>query len=348
MNTLPKIRDKKIAIFTDLHLGVHQNNSIWHNIGYEWTDWFIKSLKENQIETVFFTGDFFHSRSEISVSTIQAAANILSKFSKDFRIFMIPGNHDCYYKDKSDVHSLSILDGYSNIHILDTVTKLTVGENNKTVTFCPWGSEYNKIEQSDVILGHFEIESFKMNAHKLCEHGFKPIDLLKLTNLVFSGHFHLNEERVYNEGSIIYIGSPFQLDFGERDSKKGYYTLNTSDLSYVFIENTYSPVHKKILLSELDNYLNIESMKGNFLKIVVDCLMEQDQLDKLIHKCYSFGPLSLSVDHLAMHTGNGDLIDQDLSGVDISKAIVEFVSLLDVEKKEAIIKRTLELYHTNK
>ena len=110
----------KYAVFSDLHLGVHQNSSAWHNIALEWVDWFVGDLERRKIEDVIFTGDFFHSRSEISVNTIHIASILLDKLNK-FRVQMIPGNHDCYYKDKSEVHSLSILKGYKNITIYDNL-----------------------------------------------------------------------------------------------------------------------------------------------------------------------------------------------------------------------------------
>ena len=39
----------KYAIFTDLHLGVHQNSSTWHGIALKWADWFVGELKDNGI-----------------------------------------------------------------------------------------------------------------------------------------------------------------------------------------------------------------------------------------------------------------------------------------------------------
>lgn len=341
------MKKEKYALFTDLHLGVHQNSTLWHNIALEWADWFIAELQEKQINKIIFTGDFFHSRSEISVSTIQTAANFLDKF-RDFTIYMIPGNHDCYYKDKANVHSLSILRGYSNIIVFDAVSTCDIG--NHKATFCPWGFDSSVVENSDVIFGHFEIETFKMNAHKLCEVGVKPRDLLKKSPLIFSGHFHLNEERKYEEGKIIYVGTPFQLDFGERDCRKGYYVLEFSkNIEYKFYENNKSPVHKKLLLSEIasdNDIINDNIVASNFIKFVIDTHLEQDQIDKLIHRINSLKPQSFIVDpQVNYNIALDEQSDCDLSGVDISKAIVEFVNMLDIEDKEDVVKRTLFLYN---
>jgi DNA repair exonuclease SbcCD nuclease subunit len=185
----------------------------------------------------------------------------------------------------------------------------------------------------------------------MCEHGTKPVDLLKKSSLIFSGHFHLNEERVYDDGTIVYIGSPFQLDFGERECKKGYYVLDFNDLIFEFIENKISPVHKKVLMSELisnkEGYLN--SISSNFIKLVIDQKYDQSTIDEIVSQCNSKAPLSLLVDPLV----NYDLSpnseeEQDLSGVDITKAIVEFVNMLDIDNKEEVIKHTINLYNQSK
>ena len=57
----------KIAIFSDLHLGVHQNADFWLGVSMKWADWYINELKSHNIKEIVFCGDFFHARDEISV-----------------------------------------------------------------------------------------------------------------------------------------------------------------------------------------------------------------------------------------------------------------------------------------
>ena len=340
----------KYAVFSDLHLGVHQNSSAWHNIALEWVDWFVGDLERRKIEDVIFTGDFFHSRSEISVNTIHIASILLDKLNK-FRVQMIPGNHDCYYKDKSEVHSLSILKGYKNITIYDNLELIHL-DDNKTAAFCPWGIEAHDIKNCDVIFGHFEIESFKMNSYKLCETGHKASQLLEKSSLVFSGHFHYREEREYKEGNIIYVGCPFELDFGDRDTTKGYYVLDTSNLTYQFIENNVSPKHKKYTVTDLIKFYEEKkeldsALDKKFVKIVLDKYINQDDLNALTTKLASYKPLSLIIDPAVNFSFFSENIekDQDLSGIDISKAIIEFVNMMDINNKEDVVAYTLNLYN---
>jgi len=340
----------KYAVFSDLHLGVHQNSSSWHQIAIEWVDWFVEDLKARGIKDIIFTGDFFHSRSEISVNTIHIASQLLDKLSQ-FRVMMIPGNHDCYYKDKSEVHSLSILKGHKNITIYDDL-QLVHLVDGRSAAFCPWGIEAEDIPAADVIFGHFEIESFKMNSYKLCETGHKASQLLNKASLIFSGHFHFREEREYKEGNIIYVGCPFEQDFGDRDTTKGYYILDTNDLTYTFIENTISPKHKKYTISDLitlysQNQTIDDLVTKKFIKVVLDKFINQEDLNTLTAKLATYKPLSLIIDpavnfsYLAEDTDK----NQDLSGIDISKAIIEFVNMMDINNKEDVIAYTLNLYN---
>lgn len=340
----------KYAIFSDLHLGVHQNSSNWHNIALDWVDWFVKDLKEREIKDIIFTGDFFHSRSEISVNTIHVASLLLDKLN-EFNVHMIPGNHDCYYKDKSEVHSLSILRGYKNIKIYDQL-ELVKLYDNRTATFCPWGIEAEDIQSCDIIFGHFEIESFKMNTYKLCETGHKASQLLQKASLVFTGHFHYREEREYKEGNIVYVGCPFELDFGDRDTTKGYYILDTNNLSFTFIENKISPKHKKYTITELMHLHKIENdiknaFENKFVKVVLDKHINQDDLNTLTSKLTLFNPHSLIIDPAVnfSYFSNIDEKDHDLSGIDVTKAIIEFVNMMDINNKQDVINYTLNLYN---
>jgi DNA repair exonuclease SbcCD nuclease subunit len=90
-----------------------------------------------------------------------------------------------------------------------------------------------------------------MNSYKVCEEGLKVKDLLKKSPLVISGHFHTRHEKKFGKGTILYVGNPFQMDFGDTDNQKGYYVLDLDTLEYNFTPNNISPNYKKISLSEL-------------------------------------------------------------------------------------------------
>jgi DNA repair exonuclease SbcCD nuclease subunit len=342
------IKQSKVAIFSDLHLGVHQDSIAWHETALSWCDWFVEELHSKKITDIFFLGDFFHYRSDISVSTLHVAAQILKKL-EPFNMVFIVGNHDSYYKDRSDVNSLSILDGRKNLTIVDQPLQTTLF--GKDITFIPWGAKVDDLKRADILFGHLEIASFKMNSFKTCDHGEDTNNLLSKADLIMTGHFHLRDERKYANGRIVYVGNPFEMDFGDTGSTKGYYILDIPNMSYDFVENTLSPRHKKVSLSELTAFKSLSGedvkqlVNNSIIKLVIDKKAKEDGVEMLIKKMNAFNPFSFSVDY-SLYNNSISVDDQnyEATGVDMQKTIEEFINVLDIENKNEIITYCFDLY----
>jgi DNA repair exonuclease SbcCD nuclease subunit len=345
---IPTIKKNKVAIFSDLHLGVHSNSSEWHKYAIEWANWFREECRDKGIKDLIFCGDWHHNRSEISVNTLQVSADILDMF-EEFNLIAITGNHDIYYKHRTDVNSLSIFKNRKNVTILEQYQTLEAFD--KKLSFCPWNTPTKVIEKSDVIFGHFEIETFKMNAFKVCEEGVRVKDLLKKSSLVISGHFHTRHEKQFGAGTILYVGNPFQMDFGDAGNRKGYHILDLETLEYEFFENNVSPCYEKITLSELVEEGDItpivkNKISNNIVKLKVDKNISQDDMDILTGVFNKLQPEQLSIDYdinFNRILDNRDDIE-DLSGVDVEQAIEEFIGTMDLDDAKSIIEYTLGLY----
>ena len=339
-----KLNSKRVCLISDIHVGVHQNTYLWHNIAMDWAKWLDKELKQKNIKDIIICGDLFHYRDEIAVNTIHVVTQILQIWN-DYNIIILVGNHDAYYKDRSDVTSLSILSGWPNITVISSITKADLF--GKRAVFCPWGTSLSDVSSGNIIFGHFEIESFKLNKFKVCDYGFKSSDLLEKSRLIISGHFHHREEREYSNGKIVYLGNPFQMNFGDVGDVKGYYILDFDDLSYEFTPNTISPLHHKVKLSDMlnDESIDAQKIKGNFIKFFIDQQITDDDIDILIKTLFQLKPLSLNVDYsLAFKYGMEEESNYDFSGFDISTAIEEFINLMDIDNKDEVAKYTLDLY----
>lgn len=347
------LTDRKVCCVSDIHVGVHQNSAMWHDISLEWARWLRDELSEKGITDIIIPGDLFHYRDEIAVNTIQVVTDML-RIWREFNIILLVGNHDAFYKDKSDINSLSILSGWSNITVVEQPTLFEY--KTRKIMMCPWGTTVSQIKKSDIIFGHFEIQSFKFNQHKVCEEGIKSQSLLSKAPLVITGHFHLREERKYKNGTILYVGNPYQMDFGDVYSTKGYYILDMMTGDYTFHENNISPTHQKIKLSQIVEHDDINDQitrvfKNNIVKLIVDLPVAPEDMDILLKKFLQLKSISITVDYDVNFNKFGleDTTDHDLSGVDISVAIEEFVNLLeDVPNKQEIIDYTVELYRRNK
>jgi len=339
---------KNIACISDIHLGVHQDSQQWHNIAIQFAEWLNQTLKERDIDDIIIAGDIFHNRHEIGVNTIHTAHNFFN-ILKDYNIVAITGNHDCYYKDKSDINSVTILNN-KNIQVFHEL--VTTKYRNKIITFCPWGVSVQNIPNSDILIGHFEITNFRMNSHKICDHGIPTESLLDKASLIISGHFHYREQRKYSNGqTILYLGSPYELDFGDREQTKGVSILNVETQEIEFIENNITPKHHKILLSDLlcKKISNIpEYINNNIISLCFDQKLTLQQVDELIAKIQQHKPLQFRTEYNILETEN--LVDDGVEqlSLDVETAIHEFVDLLQVDvEKKLILDKCLDLYRVS-
>jgi DNA repair exonuclease SbcCD nuclease subunit len=316
-----------------------------------WARWLAAELEEQEITDIVISGDFFHYRSEIAVNTLHIASDILDVWRK-FNVLILVGNHDAFFKNSSTVNSLSILRGRDNVTIIDELTTIKFGD--KEITFCPWGTTIEEIPKSDIIFGHFSIETFSETAFRTCDRGIRASDLLDRSNLIITGHFHIRQQRNYKNGTILYLGNPYEMNFNDLDNEKGYYILNLITNKFNFHTNPISPLHKKVRLSEIvkegeiTDYIR-DTMCNNIIKLIIDKHISGKETDILVDVLSRLKPLSLNVDY-EINFNSYQFIDNercDLSNVDMEEALIDFIKMLDVEgdQKVDVERYSLDIYN---
>lgn len=202
---------KKIACFTDIHFGLKSNSSVHNQDCEDFVDWYIAKAKEEGCDTGIFMGDWHHNRNSLNITTMDYSLRALEKLGAAFdNFYFFPGNHDLYYKDKRDIHSVEFGKHIPGITIIPEVT--TIGD----VTLCPWliGDEWKTMNKrkGKYIFGHFELPSFFMNAMvQMPDHGEIQIDCFQGYELGFSGHFHKRQRKQ----NMIYIGNAFPHNYAD-------------------------------------------------------------------------------------------------------------------------------------
>jgi DNA repair exonuclease SbcCD nuclease subunit len=344
-----KIFNSEVGIFSDPHYGVHRNGETWHKIALEHAKWAAEQFKLKGIKDIIIPGDIFHDRNDIAVNTLHIVTDIFD-ILKNFNIIITVGNHDAFYRDNSTVNSVSILRGWSNITVVDTLTILE--SQGKKIALCPWGQDISQVPKCDLIVGHFEINSFKMNSYKVCTNGLKASDLTSRAPLTITGHFHHREERKYNEGTILYVGCPYQQDWGDYGTTKGLYILDLETLKYEFIENTISPRYNKVRYSEIANgTYTAESLrgfiKGNIVKFFIDKQLEPDTVDAIVRKLVSIKPVEFTIeyDYTELSKLNVEEANNKDFSVSVENSIAEFIDLLDINHKDKVKEYVTDLYH---
>lgn len=209
---------KKALFFTDIHFGL-KSNSLVHNQDCEsFVDWAIELGKSQSCETGFFLGDWHHHRASLNLQTLNFSLRSLEKLSRAFdRFYFIPGNHDLYYRDRRDIHGAEWARHIPNIIVVNDWFQ------DEDVVIAPWlvGDDHKRIPKlnSRYVLGHFELPHFKMNAMvEMPDHGELQAEHFDGVGEVFSGHFHLRQQR----RNINYIGNAFPHNFADAgDDKRG-------------------------------------------------------------------------------------------------------------------------------
>jgi len=343
-------------MISDIHIGVHKDSDTWHKIALDFADWLKDELHKNNIVDLVICGDFFHTRHELELSTLQCGAEFLRKLS-DFNITITTGNHCCYYRDKSEVHSLDPFKEWSNIRVIDTVEYHQ--SHGKKLCFCPWGVDPHTLKGSDILFGHFALVNFVMGPSKICDHGVDSSDLLRNTQMVITGHFHARQHRDYQGRQVLYLGSPMELDWGDRTADKGLTILNLETLDTVLIPNVVSPKHIKLVLSEIKEDLISSSprlkslVSNNIIELEIDKKAVPELIDLVMAKLSFFKPLQIrtkfnSPDVNFLSAGDMDM-DMDIPDINIEDAFKEYINHMSLEasiKHEDLVVRVMEIHKT--
>ena len=257
---------KKVACFTDIHFGLKSNSQTHNRDCEDFVDWYIAKAKEEGCDTGIFLGDWHHNRNTLNITTMDYSLRALEKLGKAFdQFYFFPGNHDLYYKDKRDIHSVEFgkyIPGVTVVH------KPTVIDD---VLLCPWlvGDEWRNIGKSKAryVFGHFELPSFFMNAMvQMPDHGEIQLDSFKNFELGFSGHFHKRQQKK----NMIYIGNAFPHNYADAwDDDRGMMILEWGEQP-VYHTWDQQPVFRTVKLSQLIDEADKLIKPKSHLRVALD------------------------------------------------------------------------------
>lgn len=319
--------NKKVLIVGDLHIGLKNSDEKWLKIVEDVASWCAQVAKENGISEIIMMGDFFHDRTEINLQAMNTAHRILNLW-KDFSVHMIVGNHDAYLKDVSTIHSLVLFKEYSWVNIYDDITHQvfynSIQDTRKEIIFSPWGTLPEQIEKCDYIFGHFEIDTFKMG-HKLCDGKLSASSLLEKAPNIYTGHFHAKQTRKYSNGQITYVGTPYQMDWGDESVDKFIHILDLETGELTPIENTFSPRHLHV------KGLNLENITGNIIKFELNKELTPEQSVEINSK----NPFKWEAIYEEVESdGILQTPEKNLQNVDKVKLFREYINCLDIKDQK--------------
>ncbi len=321
------------AVISDLHIGNNKNNPLFHKTTLDYAKWLKIVLNDRGITSIIIAGDIFHDRVSINLLSMACMYQFFDILS-EFRIHIIPGNHDCWYLNNSSVHSIDLLKKWKNVTVYDVPTLVD------DIFYAPWGTEVTDMQPAKILIAHLETQSFDLGSGKICSHGLKAGEIMERYDMCLTGHFHKPQERMYDGKLFKYLGSAFQLRWDESGNKNHLTIVDDENLSIQTISNDESPRFEYI--RNEDDFIKIEN---NIISIQVD--KNSEESDKFVSMVMDKAPLSVKTELI---TQNISVMTEEVAEfklVEIPEIIVEFVNLMESiedEYRPEVIARCIKLY----
>ncbi len=274
----------KFAYTADIHLSkygqdtIEQTSSLperLHSIKTVLTQ-IAKYCIAYDIDTVIIGGDLLHGKSIIYAIAQKIMLDYFRKYP-NLTFYVIDGNHDLSGKGFDAISSLISLDNEPNVKRIKEDNEML-----ENILFVPYSYDMVKIIKickADILISHFGLNEGILNSgiSIIADIGLK--DLIGKYKLVLLGHYHKPQEIVNDNINLYYVGSPVQLDWGEKNEEKRFLVVDTETLQ---VESIPTTGYKKYLEYEIteENKQEIierarkEQQCGSYVKIV-----KKDKID---------------------------------------------------------------------
>lgn len=238
------------------------------------TDVFVKETlihvekEKDNIDFIVILGDVLDTHEKINLQSLCRATNFIRKLAKLKFTFVLVGNHDRINNKVflTEEHSLIGLKNNNNIQIVDKVLKF------RHFIFVPYVQPglFNKaletinfdISEIKSIFAHQEFYGAKMKSITSTIGDKWPREYPP----VFSGHIH-SFQKV--QDNIIYIGTPYQINFGESDDK-ALLMLKINKENYDFKRVFLPYIKKKTLKIQAKDLKEIKLDKTHRWRLIIE------------------------------------------------------------------------------
>jgi metallophosphoesterase superfamily enzyme len=338
---LDNVDFSKVIAISDLHFGM-RNNSKQHNTWCtEFLEFVVKRAQELKIKTLLFLGDWSHNRNSVNISTLNYSHNGMKLLNNNFdNVIMLLGNHDLYFRDTLELHSIPYAQDFSNIHLIDKITTV------KDYCFVPWlvGDEYKLIQKikQPYLFCHAEIAKFRMNAMvEMPDHGGLNSEHFQNQKLVFSGHFHKRQRK----GNICYIGNAFPHNFADAGDDDRGLMIWTPGTDPIFEKWLGAPKYRTYNLTEaLQDPTGLIDNK-TFARITVDADLTYEDL-AFIRELFETQLAALDVSFIHGRSDGDDTVldDSEINFESVDSIVVSHLN--SIESTTMNKQRLIEIYQS--
>ncbi len=229
----------KFAFIADIHLSKYGQDSIdqtsklpkrLHMLKdtlYQVAEYCI----EHKISNIVIGGDILHGKSIIYAIAQKVMLEYFRHYIETLYFYVIDGNHDVSGKSSDAVSALESLGNEPNVKWI-AMESQAYGVGN--ILFVPYSTimtDIIKKQESDILISHFGLNEGILNSGISIVSDISMNDLIGRYKLVLLGHYHKPQEIINDQISIYYVGSPIQLDWGEKQDDKRFLVVDSNDLS---------------------------------------------------------------------------------------------------------------------
>ena len=248
----------KIIFTADPHLAAYSNDPVVKGIPEKLyytmivLNKILEYAKNESINTIVIAGDLIHTKSIIH-SVAQSIFLDFVRGNKDFNFIVLDGNHDQSSRSGKGVSALKFLDSESNVITIHETTLM----EDLNLYMVPWNPEnmiddIKKGPKDSYLVSHLGVTEAKLNSgiSIVSDIGLKDFKKYKHALL---GHYH----KPQNIKNVTYIGSPIQMDWGEKNDEKRFIVLDTE-----------TGEMESILTEGYKKYIEIELTEANKDEII--------------------------------------------------------------------------------
>ena len=288
----------QVALINDTHYGARKGSKLFHDY-FElfYKNVFFPTLEQYGITTVIHMGDAFDSRKSIDYQSLEWSKRVVFEPLSKYDVHMVVGNHDSYYKNTNNTNSPELLlKDYPNVKTYSFPTEIKV--DNLNVLLLPWICADNQEQslkmiqktKSKVVMGHLELQGFRVNRSLVMEHGLNA-NIFDKFKKVFSGHYHTRSDN----GTVFYTGNPYEIYWTDVGDTRGFTIFDTETLEHTPINNPYRMFHN--IYYEDTNYQTFDTREyeNKIVKVIVRKKTDTKKFEKFIDKLYNSNIAELKV-----------------------------------------------------
>jgi len=288
----------KVAILTDTHFCARKSSKLFQDY-FElfYKNVFFPTLEQYGITTVIHMGDAFDSRKSIDFAGLNWTRRVVLEPLSQYDVHMITGNHDCYFKNSNKVNSPELLlSEYENIKTYSEPTEIKVGDLG--VLLLPWINSENSEKslrmiqntQCKVAMGHLELNGFAPYKGHIMDSGMDP-NIFGNFKKVFSGHYHTRS----NNGTIYYLGNPYEIYWNDVNDTRGFTIFDTETLEHIPVDNPYRMFYNIYYEDTPHQTFDVREYENKIVRVIVRKKTNQKRFELFIDKLYTANVSELKI-----------------------------------------------------